>query len=283
MTPILFYNRTNGAGALGELSRANFTTTQSFNPGAFATGWSHVERTHRGLLFYNQATGAAALGSFRDGSFSTQDTFPAGFFNPGWTHLCSAGEAVLFYRASTGEGALVTGFDQGVAEIRTARSYPAGAFACGWTEIVYSAMHAVLLFYNATTGEAAIAELFDRLAPNALDLVGRPLNDIRTLHVFPAGAFSRRWSHITAISVGSLLFYNQVTGTAAVGTLARTEFTTSHTYDVDAFHTGWTHIVMRGEVSLFYNSDNGAGAIGFDPTVKEFPAGSFAAGWTHVV
>lgn len=34
---------------------------------------------------------------------------------------------------------------------------------------------------------------------------------------------------------------------------------------------------------LFYNRNNGAGAVGFAPSTKVFAAGAFATGWTHVV
>lgn len=277
MKNFLFYKRDNGAGAVGVIDGNTFRTVRSFEPGAFAMNWSHIEPTPNGLLFYNEDTGEAALGNLSQGDFKTTSTFPAGFFSPGWTHIRSTNSYILFYRQSSGEGAIVAGWPN----LETTKWFPIDAFRRGWTHIVDSPPD-LMLFYKAETGEGAIGERFNNRPQSSGSFGGYP-NDFRTLKSLPGGYFSRRWSRIVLLENEELLFYNQVTGTGAVGTLTRDGFTTIRTFPVGGFRTGWTHIVNAGGSILFYNAENGSGALGFSPTVASFPEGAFAAGWTHVV
>jgi hypothetical protein len=45
MKNFLFYNSNTGAGAIGEVVGDVFRTIRSFDPGAFAINWSHIEPT----------------------------------------------------------------------------------------------------------------------------------------------------------------------------------------------------------------------------------------------
>jgi hypothetical protein len=79
---ILFYDQQTGAGAVGTLTRAGFTTERTFPAGDFTTGWTHIVWAGDSILFYNAANGAGAIG-FNP----TVRSFPAGSFLVGWTHV----------------------------------------------------------------------------------------------------------------------------------------------------------------------------------------------------
>src|SRR5258708_4551241 len=131
-----------------------------------------------------------------------------------------------------------------------------------------------VFFYNSGTGAAAIGDA--------------SRDAFTTLQGFPNGAFAGNWTHIIELlgSGGRLLFYDAGSGAAALGQLTYSSFVTRKVYPAGAFGT-WTHLlgmIEGGHAStLFYNANTGAAAVGFDPTLKTFPGGTFAAGWTHVV
>jgi hypothetical protein len=79
---ILFYNQQTGAGAIGTLTRAGFTTARTFSAGAFTTGWTHIVSAGDSILFYNDINRTGAIG-FNP----TVRSFPAGSFSVGWTHV----------------------------------------------------------------------------------------------------------------------------------------------------------------------------------------------------
>lgn len=129
------------------------------------------------------------------------------------------------------------------------------------------------LFYNSTTGEGAVGKLMG--------------DEFRTTKTYPSGAFAK-WTHIAWIdSLHSILFYNTETGAGAVGALDRGDFKTTNTRN--DFSLGWTHILDAHlhhhtvSLPLFYNSATGSGAVGYAPTVRSYPNGAFARGWTHIV
>lgn len=276
MNNILFYNNKTGTGAVGVVAGDSFQTTTEFDAGSFSTGWTHIERTGDNLLFYNQATGAAGFGSLEHGKFKTTETFPPRFFAPGWTHLTDTLHFTLFYRADTGEGAIVR---LSPPPIQTTKSFPADGFSRGWTHIVVGA--SLILFFNRDNGSGAIAEPFDNRPPGGGGI--SVFNDIRTLKVFGAGSFREQWSQIVELDTsGTLLFYNKDTGAGEVSILKRDGISTVNAFPPGDFKKGWTHIVAAGGSQLFYNADDTSAGIGFDPTVREFPAGSFST-WTHLV
>jgi hypothetical protein len=79
---LLFYNRLSGAGAVGSLTAAGFTTTRVYPAGAFSIGWDNIARAGDAVLFYNGIVGSAAIGFD-----PTLRTFPAGSFSTGWTRV----------------------------------------------------------------------------------------------------------------------------------------------------------------------------------------------------
>jgi len=131
-----------------------------------------------------------------------------------------------------------------------------------------------IFFYNSATGEAAIG-----------GIVG---GEFITRVSYPPGAFGAGWSHLAEIPLtqGELFFYNSTAKSAATGRLTGKGFATSKVYEANSFGL-WTHLtgVLEEEFGsiLFYNADTGAGAVGFDPTVKDYPAGSFSKSWSHIV
>jgi len=131
-----------------------------------------------------------------------------------------------------------------------------------------------LLFYNANTGEAA---------SGVVNSTG-----FQTIKTFAPGAFAKGWTSVAnADSLNLLMFYNSYTGAAAIGNSDRGNFTTTQTFN--NFSKGWTNILYAGLTKgstaepLFYNSSSGAGALGYSPSIKTYPAGGFAPGWSHVV
>jgi hypothetical protein len=223
------------------------------------------------ILFYNGADGSAATGTLDHGQFVSGDAFPPGYYSPGWTHIVTLPSLTLFYRATTGEGAVVSG--------QATKFYSPDGFARDWTHVVFSpANYGLILFYNAATGTGAIVEAFDN---NPIPGGFSVPNDIRTLVGLGAGSFTTGWTNIVETPDGKLLFYNANNGAGALGTMDRQGFQTLRSYPPGSFSQGWTHIVTAGTSMLFYNSADRSGAIGFDPTVQSFPAGSFGS-WTLV-
>jgi|GEM_PF-6448819 len=282
MSAFLFYNRFTGAGAVGKVNKDDFRTTSTIADGGFAAGWAILESVGAGVYFYNASTGEAASGHEERGSFKTDGTEPPGFLAKSWTHIQGGMDSnLLFYRAPTGEGAIVRGRT-------TTKSYPEGSFARSWSHVVNDGGHSTL-FYNAATGAGAIAEWYDS-TPTPNEFSGT--DDIRTVKSYKAGSFAPGWSRIEPMADRKILFYNRQTGAGAVGELSGSGFTTLHSYAAGSFTTGWTHIASDGEALVFYNSGNGAGAVGFspiraalglDPERKAYPPGSFKTGWTHLV
>jgi hypothetical protein len=88
----------------------------------------------------------------------------------------------------------------------------------------------------------------------------------------------------------SILFYNAIGGSGAIGAIRDGEFVTLRNYQTKDFALGWTHIVevsLSGGNLLFYNANSGEGVLGklypdFFLGLKPFSAGSFGA-WTHIV
>lgn len=272
----MFYNSNTGEAAIGEVVEDNFRIIRAYNPGEFAANWSHIVPVADGFLFYNKETGDAASGSLNEGEFRTRNTFPPKFLGKGWTHICAGGDRTLFYNASNGAGLIVASFNP----FTKVKSFPANSFSNDWTHIT-AGLSYLMLFYNAANGRGAISEWFYN-GPPIPQTFSIPNNDIRTLVSYKSGDFTTGWTHvISPVDNGKFLFYNQLTGAGALGILTQAGFETTATFS--DFATGWTNIVILGDSIVFYNASNGAGAIGFNPTVKIFPAGTFSTGWTHLV
>ena len=128
------------------------------------------------------------------------------------------------------------------------------------------------LFYNATTQAGVVAKLNGTV--------------FNTTQTFPNGAFSQ-WTHVSCTdSLHSLLFYNSATGIWAEGVLDHGSFWSTASYT--GLSPGWTNILDAGLsygkfYPLFYNAANGSGAIGYSPTIRSYPSGSFSLGWTNIV
>lgn len=147
---LLFYNSRTGQGAVAvpiDSSPNNaqniddIRTVKIFNPGDFATNWTHVVSGDSDILFYNSADGSGAIGRLappltaRATTFRTNTVIPAGSFARGWTHIVAAERSnkFLFYKGGTGEGAIGK-ISNGRFE--TIKIYPKNSFAKGWTHIV---------------------------------------------------------------------------------------------------------------------------------------------------
>lgn len=139
----------------------------------------------------------------------------------------------------------------------------------GWTH----ANNENLLLYNSQTGEGVVAKIQG--------------NEFKKLKSYGQGAFAK-WTHVSlAEDQHGLLFYNAETGVWVSGELDHGTFTTEHDARAD-FSKGWTHIVDLGlrrpkALPFFYNQQTGVGAVGYNPTVKEYKAGELLQGWTHIV
>lgn len=230
-TGLLFYNKGTGAAALGSLSQGTFTTGETFPPGFFAPNWTHLVHTGSFMLFYRKDTGEGAIVKSRP--FQTIKGFPAGGFARGWTHIvmsASDGSLMLFYNKDTGEGAIAEQFDNrppGTGgfpvpnDIRTLKSFSAGSFSRGWSDIV-EAGGGKLLFYNRANGAGA------------LGTVNR--DGFQTAKAFPEGAFKKGWTIVAA--GGSMLFYNAGDGSAAIGFDP-----TVREFPAGSFSIKWTNLV----------------------------------------
>ncbi len=129
----------------------------------------------------------------------------------------------------------------------TIKSYPAGAFATGWTHSVNTPNG--ILWYNSQTGAGAVG---------LIDSAGNHT----TVKSYPAGAFATGWTLITNTPSG-ILYYNTQTGAGAVGLIdSAGNHTTVKSYPAGAFATGWTHNVNTPNGILWYNAQTGAGAFG---------------------
>lgn len=84
---LLFYNKANGAGAVGELSTSGFSGLESYPAGSFAPGWTHIASHGKTVMFYNGGDGSAALG-FNP----TRKVYPPGSFKSGWTRIVPLAE-----------------------------------------------------------------------------------------------------------------------------------------------------------------------------------------------
>ncbi|MEH2251782.1 MAG: hypothetical protein V7K33_20120 [Nostoc sp.] len=61
----LFYNTSNGAGAVGVFDRfGNFTQSQGYPAGSFSSGWSEIVNIPQGVFFYSASNGVATFGVF---------------------------------------------------------------------------------------------------------------------------------------------------------------------------------------------------------------------------
>lgn len=270
----LFYRNADGAAALVTEVSGTVTPRQTYAPGSFSTGWTHVSP-----VFYNARTGAGATGVLARGTFITIDAWQPGSFSTGWTSIAQTGATCLFYNAATGAAAL--GYNP------TTRSYAAGAFPTGWTHVV-GTTEDQLLFYNAATGAGAVARVTYRAAqPGEFAVIP---DQVVTEQSYPAGSFATGWTHIVHTPQG-MLFYRASTGEVGIGRVTAGRFETLRGYPAGAFGTGWTHVASGGEDILFYNAATGAGAVividrsTAGPTVRtlhSYPAGTFGTGWTHI-
>lgn len=187
-----------------------------------------------------------------------------------WSYADS--ENILLYRAGTGEG--IVGQLQG-DKLKKLRQYGPGEFA-QWTDIVVSKLPHELLFYNRPNGVWTIGELDHGKFVTKQDA---------------RADFSKGWTSFVRIPTVSTFFYNRVSGEAVLGYAP-----TIKTYKPGELLSGWTHVVANRSGMLFYNAQNGAGAvaiytgrIGFGSgptaikTVADYAPGKFSSGWTHLV
>lgn len=289
---ILFYNSHNGAALTGKISTSGLSTFATFPAGSFSTGWSQVSHIDTGdaILFYSANNGTAAEGTLNNGVYMNAENLSG--LTLGWTDIQYVGlqdnsvPLPLFYNASLASGAV--GFNP------SERIFPSGSFTAGWSHIIWDG-GPNMLFYNSANGAAAVA--VDAAAPgNSNDV-----NNLTTTKVFPAGSFGH-WSHLTMIG-NEIFFYNNANGSAAIGRMTPSSgannFVTDQGYPANYFGPQWTHVVgMGNNLSVFYNSANGGGAVvqmvlpgtkfplsqGFQfQTVAVIPSSQIPAGFTHVV
>jgi hypothetical protein len=113
-------------------------------------------------------------------------------------HLVRIGNMVLEYNSVDGS-AVMKGSDGAVL-----RTYSAGGFAPGWTQIVWT-QHGTL-FYNSRTGVGSVVRFDD--SGNG--------NTIKTYPSPGSPSFARGWTSITLTADG-LLFKNAATGETTLG------------------------------------------------------------------
>ena len=292
----------DGTRALGAYNGALFAATDSDELWWRTAACMPAPLYTGGLLFYDATDGRGATSRFADnGDLETLQAFPDPdadnpAFSADWTHLAGVGGGrTLFYNYHTGHGA--TGATEADGTFTTLAAFPdpgAGnpAFAADWSLVVPLA-GGLVLFYNRQTGDGAVGQV---------DEAG----GFVTLQVFPDPAsgnpaFAKGWTHAVAARGNLILFYNSQDGSGAVGQASEDgSFVTLQVFPDPAsgnpaFAEGWTHLTpSRDGLVLFYNDQNGDGAIGqvgddggFS-TLQVYPdpgAGltAFSAGWTHVV
>jgi len=266
MERLFFYNSTNGAGAIGDLSLDGLTTVHGFPANTFPKGWTHVAElpgTGGRMLFYQAATHEAAVGELEPATFMPVKAYPPDI--GAWTHLVGtlvAGHpSTLFYNAVTGAAAV--GFDPPEA------LFP---FTSGWTHVVSGRRSWRVLFYDATTGAGT------------LDF--RPSTPTSAAGSFAAGS--------THLAVGpcvegrdSLLFYNGDTGAGTLGLLGEDGLSTVWKWSPGGLGA-WTLVVGTDTGFLFYHAATGAAAVGaLDGDIlkltRTYAPDGFARGWTHVI
>ena len=152
------------------------------------------------------------------------------------------------------------------------KSLTSGLAGCAVALTFAGAAHADgenLLFYNAQTGAGAIAKLQG--------------DEVVTVKSYAQGAFSPRWTHVSATSGNTVLFYDAARGSAGEGQLDRGNFVTTKTWPDRSFGK-WTSIVAAplGMRPLFYNAADGSAGIGYSPPGRLYPAGAFSPGWTQI-
>jgi hypothetical protein len=135
-----------------------------------------------------------------------------------------------------------------------------------------------LFFYNATSSAASTG---------MIDAAGT----YHQLHSWPAGWFTRGWTHVVPTSGGRIFFYNTNNGAAGLGYLdSANQFHNLRGWPAGWFTAGWTQVVPTADGRLFfYNANNSSAAAGDLDAANEFhnqnswPAGWFSAGWTGLV
>jgi hypothetical protein len=93
------------------------------------------------------------------------------------------------------------------------------------------------------------------------------------------------WTSIEATAAG-ILCYSATAGSADLVTVELGNYKNKAHFQSGSFTTGWTSICSSGDLVLFYNGNDGSGALvaGYPfKTIKSIPKGQFSTGWTHVV
>jgi hypothetical protein len=126
---VLFYNRLNASGAIGQITPGGLSTSLSIAPGSFGV-WTHVVNHGPTVLFYNRDNGSGAIATLGASALTTNVTWGPGAFSS-WTHVATDGADVLFYSKITGAAAIGTLAANGFT---TTRSYGQGQFG-NWSHI----------------------------------------------------------------------------------------------------------------------------------------------------
>jgi len=114
-----------------------------------------------------------------------------------WTHTVRIGDFTLQYDSADGSA-------EAIRDGAVIKSYPAGGFAPGWTNIVWTP-HGTL-FYNSHTGHGSVVRFDNNGSGN-------------TIKAYPSAglpSFATGWTDITLTRQG-IEFSNAVTGAHAVG------------------------------------------------------------------
>lgn len=191
----------------------------------------------------------------------------------GSSSFCN-GDNLLFYNAKTGEGAVGKVTSSGFT---TTKTYPTGAFAKNWTLVAPVASFGSILLYQSSSGSGAVGTL-----RSSGFITTQTYSDL-----------SPGWSNILYVGMDRLpFFYNSSDGSGALGYAP-----TQRPYAAGDFSPGWTHIVWTNSGVLFYDTNEGSGAVVVPvssgsagplhpnndlKTTKTFPSGAFLKDWTHV-
>ncbi len=288
---ILYYNATDGSGAVGVIdAQNNHVTLASYDPGAFGQ-WTHLVGNAAELFYYNARTGAAALGYVDAvGTHHTTQSFPAGYFGAGWTHIVRHKGYLFFYYAPNGVAAIGQFGTNGFRQFMT---YQAGSFGLGWTNILSTANG--LFFYRAADGAGAVGDweyVTSGVPGQFATITGVRFKQIKG---YAPGSFTKGWTHVVETSNG-VLFYRASDGLQVMTDITAAGAVNTRSNTVKTLRRGWTHIVSVNDDILFYDAVNGDAAVGeilkYSPWVllskvgslvinKEFPS-YFSPGWTHL-
>lgn len=282
-----FYNQANGLGAAASVDRTNppvTTAVQGFSP-----GWTTIVPLSPDVFYYNESTGAAAVATpDKNGDMVTVNDLK---FSSGWTSIVNHHGYLLFYNKTNGLG--VVGHLQLSNSKYVFHQFPeVYHFSANWSTIVSTSNN--IVFYNAVDGSGATGIWTYTYSPSCTGFCSPTDVKFKQRVSYAKGSFTFGWSTIVDTESG-VLFYRATDGVSAMADVDTTGHVLTRKDSVMNLSPGWTAIEATAGNLLFYNKDNGDGAIGHivQPyesvgqlvgtvyTDQSLP-GLFSTGWTSL-